>query len=84
MLIQSKATEPTGAAHDRVYRALRTRVMHGEIDPGHALTLRGIGKDFDVSMTPARAAVRRLVPEGALSRTWSAAAAPPHPSTGPI
>jgi len=31
-----------------------------------ALTLRGIGKDYDVSMTPAREAVRRLVAEGAL------------------
>lgn len=40
--------------------------MHGEIAPGAALTLRGIGKEFDVSMTPAREAVRRLVAEGAL------------------
>ncbi|WP_375280705.1 GntR family transcriptional regulator [Pseudooctadecabacter sp.] len=66
MLIQSKATEPTGAAHDRVYRALRLRIMHGEVHPGQALTLRGIGKEFDVSMTPAREALRRLVAEGAL------------------
>lgn len=40
--------------------------MHGEIAPGVALTLRGIGKEFDVSMTPAREAARRLVAEGAL------------------
>jgi DNA-binding GntR family transcriptional regulator len=40
--------------------------MHGEIAPGHALTLRGIGREFDVSMTPAREAVNRLVAEGAL------------------
>lgn len=53
-------------AHDRVYRALRARIMHGDIEPGLALTLRGIGKEFDVSMTPAREAVRRLVAEGAL------------------
>ena len=66
MLIHSKATEPTGAAHDRVYRALRIRILHGEIHPGQALTLRGIGKDFGVSMTPAREAARRLVAEGAL------------------
>jgi len=66
MLIQSKATEPTGAAHDRVYRALRARIMHGEIHPGQAFTLRGIGKEFGVSMTPAREAGRRLVAEGAL------------------
>ncbi len=54
------------AAHDRVFRALRTRIMHGDIAPGAALTLRGIGREFDVSMTPAREAVRRLVAEGAL------------------
>ena len=66
-MILTTRPEPTpAAAHDRVYRALRTRVMHGEIAPGTALTLRGIGRDFGVSMTPAREAVRRLVAEGAL------------------
>ena len=54
------------SAHDRVYRALRTRIMYGRLAPGEALTLRGIGKEFGVSMTPAREAVRRLVAEGAL------------------
>ncbi len=62
----SKSTEGAPAAHDRVYRTLRTQIMHGDIAPGHALTLRGIGRDFGVSMTPAREAVRRLVAEGAL------------------
>jgi DNA-binding GntR family transcriptional regulator len=65
-MIQPRAQDNTTAAHERVYRALRARIMHGEIDPGEALTLRGIGKDFGVSMTPAREAVRRLVAEGAL------------------
>lgn len=64
--MQSRPTEATPAAHDRVYRTLRTQIMHGELSPGQSLTLRGIGKDFDVSMTPAREAVRRLVAEGAL------------------
>ncbi|MEL6959793.1 MAG: GntR family transcriptional regulator [Pseudomonadota bacterium] len=66
MLIQSRTSEPSGAAHDRVYRALRSRIMHGEIHPGEALTLRGIAKEYDVSMTPVREAMRRLVAEGAL------------------
>lgn len=66
MLIQSRTADPLLAAHDRVYRTLRSRIMHGEIAPGTALTLRGIGKEFEVSMTPAREAVRRLVAEGAL------------------
>lgn len=55
-----------GAAHERVYRSLRTRVMHGELEPGQSMTLRGIGDAYGVSMTPAREAVRRLVAEGAL------------------
>jgi DNA-binding GntR family transcriptional regulator len=65
-MIQPRIQDTTTAAHERVYRALRTRIMHGEMDPGQPLTLRGIGKDFGVSMTPAREAVRRLVAEGAL------------------
>ena len=54
MIIAQRPPEAAPAAHDRVYRTLRTRIMHGEIAPGAALTLRGIGKEFDVSMTPAR------------------------------
>lgn len=61
----------TAAAHERLYRALRTQVMHGELAPGQALTLRGLGKQFNVSMTPAREAVRRLVAEGALTLSAS-------------
>lgn len=62
---------PTASAHDRVYRTLRSQIMHGEIGPGRALTLRGIGKEFGVSMTPARESVRRLVAEGALTLSSS-------------
>ncbi|MBF9035305.1 FCD domain-containing protein [Rhodobacterales bacterium HKCCE2091] len=67
MLTNPRPTE-TGAAvaHDRVYRVLRGQIMHGELLPGQALTLRGLGREFGVSMTPAREAVRRLVSEGAL------------------
>lgn len=50
---------------------MRATIMHGEIEPGQALTLRGIGKEFGVSMTPAREAVRRLVAEGALTLSSS-------------
>ncbi len=35
------------------------------------MTLRGLGKQFGVSMTPAREAVRRLVAEGALTLSSS-------------
>ena len=78
MLIQSaKPAEGQTAAHERVYRALRSRIMHGEIAPGAALTLRGIGAEFGVSMTPAREAIRRLVAEGALTLSSSGRVATP-------
>ena len=67
----------TSSAHERVYRALRTRIMHGEIGPGEALTLRGLGREFGVSMTPAREAVRRLAAEGAVTLSASGRVATP-------
>lgn len=66
-----RTRDTTSAAHDRVYRRLRTRIMYGDMSPGQALTLRGIGKQYDVSTTPAREAVRRLVAEGALTLSQS-------------
>mgnify|MGYP001586974908 CR=1 FL=1 len=71
MLVNPKPSEAGQSTHDKVYRTLRTRIMHGEILPGQSLTLRGVGKEFDVSMTPAREAMRRLVAEGALSMSLS-------------
>lgn len=79
-----RITEPTGAAHDRLYRQLRGRILHGQIAPGAAMTLRGIGAEFGVSMTPAREAVRRLVAEGALSMTASGRVATPELSNDRI
>ena len=68
----SERTPDSGVpAHERVYRALRARVMHGLIAPGASLTLRGIATEFGVSMTPAREAIRRLAAEGALKMSAS-------------
>ncbi len=58
---------PEIAAHERLYRALRSQIMLGELPPGKALTLRGLAAEHHLSMTPAREAVRRLVAEGALT-----------------
>jgi len=80
----SRSADPLPTAHDRVYRTLRTRIMHGEMDPGQPLTLRGIGKDFGVSMTPAREAVRRLVAEGALTLSSSGRVSTPELSNDRI
>ncbi|TNC74896.1 GntR family transcriptional regulator [Rubellimicrobium roseum] len=70
-LLTDRPSDPGARIHDRVYRSLRARIMHGEIAPGQALTLRGIGKEFGVSMTPAREAVQRLAAEGALTLSLS-------------
>ena len=70
MLLNTRP-DPSPSSHDRVYRGLRTRIMHGEIAPGQALTLRGVGEEFEVSMTPAREAIRRLTAEGALTLSSS-------------
>jgi DNA-binding GntR family transcriptional regulator len=70
-MISPRAPDLTGAAHDRVYRSLRTRIMHGELEPGESLTIRGIAKHYEVSMTPARESVRRLAAEGALQLSSS-------------
>ena len=70
-MLLNPLSDGTGAAHDRLYRSLRSRIMHGELDPGVSLTLRGVGRDYGVSMTPVREALRRLVAEGALSLSAS-------------
>jgi DNA-binding GntR family transcriptional regulator len=67
MPIKPRTPNPDAAAHERLYRTLRQQVMHGEVAPGQALTLRGLARDHGVSMTPAREAIRRLVAEGALT-----------------
>lgn len=71
MSVLTRPTEPNLSAHDRVYRGLRNRIMFGQMSPGEQLTLRGVAREFDVSMTPAREAFQRLVAEGALSMSAS-------------
>ncbi|MFK7879811.1 GntR family transcriptional regulator [Roseobacter sp.] len=77
MILNPRPADATPVAHDRVYRALRGRIMQGDLPPGEGLTLRGIGKEYEVSMTPAREAVRRLVAEGALTMSSSGRVATP-------
>lgn len=76
-VVPHRPVDPNAAAHERLYRTLRQQVMHGELPPGQALTLRGLARRFGVSMTPAREAIRRLVAEGALSLSSSGRVATP-------
>lgn len=66
MIIPPRPSDKTNTTHDVIYRTLRGQIMHGELAPGAALTLRGIATEFGVSMTPVREALRRLAAEGAL------------------
>ncbi len=66
MLKRDGHIEKTIPHHERVYRSLRSEIMHGEIEAGMALTIRGIAHKYGASMTPAREAVRRLSAEGAV------------------
>ena len=65
------ARDPRIPAHERIYRELRNNVMYGAIKPSQHLTIRGVAKQFDASMTPAREALRKLSAEGALRSTYS-------------
>jgi DNA-binding GntR family transcriptional regulator len=71
MLPRTRPSDTGLAAHDRLYRGLRQQVMHGELAPGQALTIRGLAAAHGVSMTPVREALRRLVAEGALTLSSS-------------
>lgn len=84
MLIQPRPNDGATVAHDMIYRSLRSRIMHGEIGPGQSLTLRGLGKEFGVSMTPAREALRRLTAEGALTLSSSGRVSTPELSNDRI
>lgn len=64
---RERSIEPSIPSHERVFRLLRNEIMFGELQPGQSLTIRGIADKYNVSMTPAREAVRRLSAEGALT-----------------
>ena len=52
MIERERLSDSLLPTHERVYRTLRARIMHGQVLPGSALTLRGVAAEFGVSMTP--------------------------------
>ena len=58
--------DPAITRQEWVYRQLREAILSGQFVPGRSVTLRGIGAMLDVSPTPVREALRRLVAERAL------------------
>ena len=51
---------------DRAYASLKDSLIRGALRPGTKLTMRSIARAFEVSTTPARDAITRLLGEGAL------------------
>lgn len=52
--------------HEWVYHLLRSNLLCGRIEPGVALTIRGLAEVLDVSPMPVREALHRLACEGAV------------------
>lgn len=53
-------------AHEAIYQRIHNKILFGDLAPGQAVTIQGLGKELGVSMTPIREAIRRLCAEGAL------------------
>ncbi len=53
-------------AHEVIYQKLREKILYGEFKPGRAVTLQGVADSLQVSLTPIRESVRRLIAERAL------------------
>lgn len=49
---------------DRVYRQIRGRMLDGSLQPGDALSVPRLATDLNVSRSPVREAVQRLISEG--------------------
>ncbi len=49
---------------ERIYQALRERILSGVYEPGDRLVIDSLARDFGVSGIPVREAIRRLEAEG--------------------
>ncbi len=62
-LPQPGAANPSALA-ERVFAQLRSDILHARLRPGEALSENGLAARLEVSRTPVREAVQRLVREG--------------------
>src|SRR3954470_6903906 len=68
----ASAAQSSGEARslrDTVYQQLRDEILNGRISPRERLTEPKLGKAFDVSRTPVREALSRLLSDGLVERT---------------
>ncbi|MEX0375311.1 GntR family transcriptional regulator [Spiribacter pallidus] len=59
---------PHTTATERVYRAIRRNILEGVYDGEQFLREEGLAREFQISRTPIREALRRLVSEGWLEQ----------------
>ncbi len=64
--LHPRADDGAITVQEWVYRQLKERILTGQFVPGRSVTLRGIAAMLEVSPTPVREALRRLVSERAL------------------
>lgn len=51
---------------DAAYKEMKERLIRGVYRPGYKMTVRAVAEDLDVSSTPARDALNRLIADAAL------------------
>jgi len=56
----------TNNISDQVYSSLRRKIMSGELEPGFQIKEEHLAADMDVSRTPVRVAIQRLIADGLL------------------
>jgi DNA-binding GntR family transcriptional regulator len=55
---------PAQTKQERVYKALRERILSGAYGPGYRIVIDTLAEEFSVSALPVREAIRRLEAEG--------------------
>jgi DNA-binding GntR family transcriptional regulator len=58
------AGRTAGTKQERVYQAVRERILTGAYGPGYRVVIDAIATEFEVSALPVREAIRRLEAEG--------------------
>jgi DNA-binding GntR family transcriptional regulator len=58
------ATDESVTKQERVYRAVRERILAGAYGPGYRVVIDALASEFGVSALPVREAIRRLEAEG--------------------
>ena len=62
------AGRTAGTKQERVYQAVRERILSGAYGPGYRVVIDAIATEFEVSALPVREAIRRLEAESSTRR----------------